>query len=520
MQAHLLEEFSIYGLNDESDVHLKFIDNLKVIVSENGFGKTTIISLLYSFLKNDKKINKFNFKSLSIKLQDQEEIVYPKEIIKILFEDDFPSAFKFIVRHLDQKTLKNYNRRLDFQLSNQFVISLIIYFICNRHITSKLDKVEMRRLMFKDLHLESEDLFPIVLNIKNLVESYGYYFDFEGFKVNFADLKEAVTFICEDLYVDSKLTWDFQPFYDKMQMLLVNVGQFSKKEFIYLPTYRLVESNISSFKKDDEDDEEYPFGGLSEAKAFFKDNPLIQFGVDDIKDTWAMLTNRIRSSTTQDFLKLSGGLLKNIISNKKVNEKNISELIESKDSILKILSRIDSKTIDGKDKKNLLSIIDRREFNPANNNNSLFYILENMVTIYNNQKHIDEAIVKYKNVVNEFFNDKSVIFNEITSEIYVEKKKGNKRIDIENLSSGEKQILSLFTKIYLAELDDLDRKYWIFFDEPEISLSIEWQQMLLPKIIESNRCEFMMAATHSPFIFKNNLKSYTSDLALEVMELQ
>ncbi|WP_431624333.1 AAA family ATPase, partial [Enterobacter roggenkampii] len=106
------------------------------------------------------------------------------------------------------------------------------------------------------------------------------------------------------------------------------------------------------------------------------------------------------------------------------------------------------------------------------------------------------------------------------SEIYVEKKKGNKRIDIENLSSGEKQILSLFTKIYLAELDDLDRKYWIFFDEPEISLSIEWQQMLLPKIIESNRCEFMMAATHSPFIFKNNLKSYTSDLALEVMELQ
>ena len=126
MQAHLLEKFSIYGLNDESDVHLKFIDNLKVIVSENGFGKTTIISLLYSFLKNDKKINKFNFKSLSIKLHGQEEVFYPKEIIKILFEDDFPSAFKFVVRHLDQKTLKNYNRRLDFQLSDQFVISLII----------------------------------------------------------------------------------------------------------------------------------------------------------------------------------------------------------------------------------------------------------------------------------------------------------------------------------------------------------------------------------------------------------
>ncbi|EMH5178900.1 AAA family ATPase [Serratia marcescens] len=520
MQEHMLEKFSIFGLNDESDVHLKFVDNLKVIVSENGFGKTTIISLLYSFLKNDKKISKFNFKSLSVKLHGEEEVVYPKEIIKILFEDDFPSAFKFVVRHLDQKTLKNYNRKLNFELSNSLMISLIIYFICNRHVTSKIDKGEMRRLIQKDLHIENEDLVPIIMNVKNLVESYSYYFDFENLKVNFSDLHDAVILICDNLYVDSKLTWDLQPFYDKMQALLINVNKFSKKEFIYLPTYRLVESSISSFKKEDDDEDEYPFGGLSEAKAFFKDNPLIQFGVDDIKDTWSMLTNRIRSSTTQDFLKLSGGLLKNIISNKKVNKRNISELIESKDSILKILSRIDSKTIDGKDKENLLSIIDRREFNPTNNNNSLFYILENMVTIYNNQKHIDEAIAKYKNVVNEFFNDKAVIFNEITSEIYVEKKKGNKRIDIENLSSGEKQILSLFTKIYLAELDDLNRKYWIFYDEPEISLSIEWQQMLLPKIIESDRCEFLMAATHSPFIFKNNLKPYTSDLALEVMELQ
>lgn len=49
MDKYILEEFSIHGLNDESDVTLKFIDNMKIVVSENGFGKTTIISLLYSF---------------------------------------------------------------------------------------------------------------------------------------------------------------------------------------------------------------------------------------------------------------------------------------------------------------------------------------------------------------------------------------------------------------------------------------------------------------------------------------
>lgn len=127
---------------------------------------------------------------------------------------------------------------------------------------------------------------------------------------------------------------------------------------------------------------------------------------------------------------------------------------------------------------------------------------------------------EYRKVINSFFSDKKVVFNEITSEIYVEKNRGSKKIDIENLSSGEKQILSLFTKIYLANIDDRNKKYWIFYDEPEISLSIEWQEILLPKILDSGRCEFLFAATHSPFIFKEErLKSYTSDLALEVTEI-
>lgn len=88
------------------------------------------------------------------------------------------------------------------------------------------------------------------------------------------------------------------------------------------------------------------------------------------------------------------------------------------------------------------------------------------------------------------------------------------------MSSGEKQILSIFTKIYLANIDDKNKKYWIFYDEPELSLSIEWQTILLPKIIESGRCEFLLAATHSPFIFKDSsLKIHTNDLSIEITEV-
>ena len=40
-------------------------------------------------------------------------------------------------------------------------------------------------------------------------------------------------------------------------------------------------------------------------------------------------------------------------------------------------------------------------------------------------------------------------------------------------------------------------------DEPELSLSIDWQRRLLPDIIRSGNCNMLLAVTHSPFIFEN-----------------
>lgn len=48
-------------------------------------------------------------------------------------------------------------------------------------------------------------------------------------------------------------------------------------------------------------------------------------------------------------------------------------------------------------------------------------------------------------------------------------------IDLIQLSSGEKQIVSIFSKLYLES----DEKSIIIIDEPELSLSLEWQKMLL-----------------------------------------
>lgn len=54
-------------------------------------------------------------------------------------------------------------------------------------------------------------------------------------------------------------------------------------------------------------------------------------------------------------------------------------------------------------------------------------------------------------------------------------------IDTQGLSSGEKQIISVFSKLYLED----NKKYIILFDEPELSLSIKWQAKFLPDIMDT-----------------------------------
>lgn len=118
------------------------------------------------------------------------------------------------------------------------------------------------------------------------------------------------------------------------------------------------------------------------------------------------------------------------------------------------------------------------------------------------------------NVCNKYLKNKEFKYD-IEKGIYVEltnKKSKNNILDLDFLSSGEKQLVSLFSKIYLKEIGNSSDRFYIFIDEPETSLSIEWQQNLLNDILESQKCDMLFVLTHSPFIFKKGLIKYTSDV--------
>jgi predicted ATP-binding protein involved in virulence len=85
---------------------------------------------------------------------------------------------------------------------------------------------------------------------------------------------------------------------------------------------------------------------------------------------------------------------------------------------------------------------------------------------------------------------------------------------LDKLSSGEKQIISIFSRLYLEDSSPVA----ILFDEPELSLSMEWQRKLLQDIVDSDKCIFLLAATHSPFIFDNDLDQFASLLDIRYRE--
>ena len=68
-------------------------------------------------------------------------------------------------------------------------------------------------------------------------------------------------------------------------------------------------------------------------------------------------------------------------------------------------------------------------------------------------------------------------------------------IESDKLSSGEKQMLSFLCYNAFSENTP------IFIDEPELSLHVDWQRLLLPTLLEQGTGNQFFIATHSPFIY-------------------
>jgi predicted ATP-dependent endonuclease of OLD family len=68
----------------------------------------------------------------------------------------------------------------------------------------------------------------------------------------------------------------------------------------------------------------------------------------------------------------------------------------------------------------------------------------------------------------------------------------------EQLSSGEQQLLVMFSHLHFNGFGDKSNVF--VFDEPEVSLHLRWQELLLPRMLNSSPRAQIIVATHSPEI--------------------
>lgn len=107
-----------------------------------------------------------------------------------------------------------------------------------------------------------------------------------------------------------------------------------------------------------------------------------------------------------------------------------------------------------------------------------------------------EVLDLFVDKCSKFMEQKEISYDPLKKELQIIAK--GKVLELGNLSSGEKQLISLFANIIFSE-----RATFLIFDEPELSLSMQWQEKLLEELDDLDKLTGFVVATHSTHIFKN-----------------
>jgi hypothetical protein len=216
--------------------------------------------------------------------------------------------------------------------------------------------------------------------------------------------------------------------------------------------------------------------------------------------------------------KLTGSYLREVISGeyKAFAVEEIEQL--NPEAINSILNRIGEDILPQRDKDRMRSILGeiRAKRSLDHDQQVIAHFLLKLLQVNDALRQSEANVRRFAEICNKYLGStgKQVIFDNTDFKLSVvgpavsANDTGHANIALRVLSSGEKQIVSLFSHLLLSGID----KAFVLIDEPELSLSVPWQKTFLPDIFETSQCSGLIAVTHSPFIFQNEFDSYAHSL--------
>lgn len=457
-----LERFQIIGLHGFRTVDITLSDGKLVLVGENGTGKTTIVNFIYFFLTRQwNRMAAYRFEAIRVTFSSASK---PFDFSRDDILSGTVKSSKPLGRH--RRLPMSIRRRIDALIAHQPPSEIL-------HSEALREDVSLQ------LGIPEGVLLEYLLEV--------------------VDYDESAT--SENILEMNELLRDT-----------------ISEQILYLPTYRRIEKDLQNiFPWLDFDEFRYRSRRFRGHKSDPADEPhieLVEFGMEDVEQTIDRVMSKLTETLRKSLNDLTWTYLREVIKGEynKVDPTPLRNLPEG--TMNAILEKVDEKLLPNEQKQELTSIIESLKSNVeiGEADNVVTHFLVRLVDLHRKQEEDEQSVVEFVNVCNGYLNGKRLTFDNTQFEINIvhspDRDESEKSIRMSMLSSGEKQIVSLFSHIYLSGRES----FFVIIDEPELSLSVDWQRKFLPDIFSTKKCSGLVAVTHSPFVFDNSLDSYAHDV--------
>jgi predicted ATPase len=281
---------------------------------------------------------------------------------------------------------------------------------------------------------------------------------------------------------------------------------------VYLPTYRRIELELRQLM----DQVPEPYRRSVEAKEPGRSDEfiteIIRFGMDDVAARFREFEVTSRDFARNKFNRMMASYIKEMANSEVISVKELRDLNISPSEIDMTLSRIEEGLLDQSEKENITDILlalmeGSAGGHPPFYKKWLAHFFVKLHNVHNEITSVELPVMELLDTLNRYLAPKRVRYDIENYHITI-RDEFDRELTLQDLSSGEKQIVSIMSELYFRRTD-----FNIFIDEPELSLSVPWQVGFLEDIQRSPHCRQIIAVTHSPFIYDNTLSTSVVDFS-------
>lgn len=462
-----LELFEIKGLFERHDLTVPIRENKLVLVGENGSGKSTILGILFALLSQDwPRLADMPFQEAALTINGTRVLINRKQL---LGEErtSLYNTWRFLESRVGPPTARLLRKRLQSR-------SPEYWFESPDELGDLADQAEVPQALLLELLTDMPRTSGVSGRRKKKRE---------------AESKDRLT----DL-VDAQI--------------------------LFLPTYRRIERDLTHI---------FPHMNMRDFQRRRRHGiirprhegighiELVEFGMEDVGQAFHTATRRMDMKFRAELNRLTVEYLRDVLRGAYYQANYADELSAASAAVDAILKRVDDSILETRDivqLRELISAIDHDHCVPEGKEVAAHF-LSKLVNLHGKQKERELSVKSLTDTCNRYLTGKQLRFDPGNFTLGI--KRDDPAPDEDDispaaLSSGEKQIVSLFTHLYLSS-DKPDSRFFIIIDEPELSISVDWQRMFLPDILSAQQCGGLVAVTHSPFIFENSCGPFAHSIA-------